>query len=305
MGITRREFLIGMTTTFGGALTVGLSGCGGNGGESPGALAQSTRLTVGTQQFEFGSTGSVFLLERENHDVVALNANGTQRFRIVGRPFTGAGDLNYPVALAQSDSGLIYVLSKGGSRVHVYQSNGQPSFVFGGFGNGPGQFSYPSDLVIDRAGNLFVTDSFNHRIDKFTADGGYVQSIGSFGLNGAGLNAPKGIDLDAFGLLHVTDSGNFRVSVFQTTGQYLYSYGSRGSGPGQFKSLIALAIAPTGIVYVADAVAGKILMFDNAGRYLAQISPQMADGTPALPVALAYSPSDTLMVKGLPGRSGS
>ena len=76
-------------------------------------------------------------------------------------------EVDFPVSLAVSPYGTIFVLDRPQNRVLTYDENGQFQYSFLGSGQSPGKVYFPRQLRFDPWGNLCVVDEGNGRVEIF------------------------------------------------------------------------------------------------------------------------------------------
>ncbi len=82
----------------------------------------------------------------------------------IGRFGAKPGTLNFPVAVAVSDEGIIAVLDQGRFCVVCYSADGRVLGEFGGKGQSPGWFINPSLLAVTAVDRVVVGQIFQNRI---------------------------------------------------------------------------------------------------------------------------------------------
>jgi DNA-binding beta-propeller fold protein YncE len=78
----------------------------------------------------------------------------------------GESVVNKPY-LAVDAQGRVYTTDPEGSRVLVFDSEGELLAVWGKYGTDDASFDLPTGIALDEEGNVYVSDSNNHRILKF------------------------------------------------------------------------------------------------------------------------------------------
>lgn len=197
---------------------------------SPGALAHDAR-------------GTRFEVLANAHRLVITDATRSVE---VGRLGAGAGELNYPCAVAVH-RGLAYVVECGNHRVQVFDAAGTPVAMLG-----VGALFYPKGIAVS-GDELLVADSRNARVVGFTPDGVMTRRYGE-----GVLSAPLGIVAVRGGML-VADPGLRKVVELDRTGQLV-----RELGAGL---VLPYGVAFDGTrVYVADAASSTLTVLDRKGR---------------------------------------
>jgi hypothetical protein len=152
-----------------------------------------------------------------------------------GRPKEGGRAIDEPLvdprAVAEDESGNIYVLERGGNAMRVVRPDGTIRTVVNDSGrkgqNGLGgaasecEMNGPKHIVIGREGSVLIADAENHRILRYRPDQADVVLIagtgvaGSDGLDGppdkARLHRPHGVYETSDGTIYLTDSYNDRI----------------------------------------------------------------------------------------------
>jgi tripartite motif-containing protein 71 len=156
---------------------------------------------------------------------------------VSGSSGTGAGQFDYPEAIAVDGTG-VYVVDYGNQRIQKLDSSGafvtmwgwgvadgtgalqtcSSSCQTGIQGSGDGQFNDPFGVVAT-GGSVWVADSYNHRLQRFSQSGSHQLTVGSV-------------------------------------------------GPGEFESPADVAVAPSGDLYVADMYGHDVQRLDASGNPL-------------------------------------
>jgi len=201
----------------------------------------------------FDAAGNLFVADYINHRVLGYRTPmTTDRVAdiVIGQPDfnsnaqnnggVSATSLNYPVGVAVTATGDLYVADAGNARVIRFDDPlatdkvadfvlGQPDFVSGQQNNGgigAASIGIPSAVAVDRGGNVWVVDHYNCRVLEYdnprsTNDRIADRVIGqpSFttgspnngGLSVRSLAYPYDIAIDQFANVWVADSLNNRV----------------------------------------------------------------------------------------------
>jgi len=88
--------------------------------------------------------------------------------RSFGRKGDSTGELAFPVAAEETDSGMVIVLDKNRYMVCCYGPDGRFVGEFGGKGISPGWFFFPSLLALDGSGQVYIGQIFNNRVQVCT-----------------------------------------------------------------------------------------------------------------------------------------
>ncbi|MBI1853342.1 MAG: NHL repeat-containing protein [Planctomycetes bacterium] len=163
------------------------------------------------------SAGNVWLVDERNSILIAVSSK-LEFVRAIG----DASSLPHPTDVAWSRAGdLAFVVDATRRCVQAFDSNGKPSFAFGG------DLVEPFGIVAGRDGFVYVTDAGADRVLKFDERGQLVTMWGREGMGAGEFFKPKGIDQDEKGRIVVIDSGNHRGQVFGADGKFIDAFGSR------------------------------------------------------------------------------
>lgn len=197
-----------------------------------------------------GPDGRLYVADTHQYRILVYEPDGTL-VRQWGREGRAPGEFIYPVGVALSPEGDLYVAEYGGNdRIQVFTTEGEFLRQFGSYGEAPGQFRRPQDLAIvgDR---VFVLDSVNHHVDVFTKEGAYVSSWGAPGREPGQFSYPYGIAVLPGGDLLIVEYGNHRVQRFRPDGTFVKSVGTVGGAAGQLYAPWDVAVAGDAVI-VAD-----------------------------------------------------
>lgn len=168
-----------------------------------------------------GDGQTVYVVDRGNvdqddHKVVALAPDGTERFRI-GPRGSGPGQFNIPLAAAVAADGTLYVVDSGNFRVQAFNAKGEFKFQFGGAGVGIGQFSRPRAISLDRDGNIYVADGGFNNVQIFNSAGQLLMPLGRLSRDPAPGHFAliAGIAIDETRRLYVVDHYFKKIEVFR------------------------------------------------------------------------------------------
>jgi hypothetical protein len=220
-------------------------------------------------------SGALWILDRGNNRVLeylppfrvgeaASLVLGQSTFS-TGTPGASSAELNYPIDLAVSSNGTVWVADAANNRVIAFV----PPFTDG----------MDAKIVLGQA-------SFSTTASSTTANG---------------LSFPNGLAFNPSGYLFVADSGNNRVLAYPpplvsgesatvVLGQSAFDTSMGGASATNFSSPIGLAFGPTGELFVGDAGNARIVGFvppfhdgEAASLYLGQTGPGgQATGTTAV-----------------------
>ena len=178
------------------------------------------------------SNNNLFVADTYNHRIRKIASDGSvthfagsgiANFSDNSNPLTA--QFNYPIGIAISSNGTIYVADTYNHRIRQITSAGIVTTIAGnglpGLLDGTGintQFNYPMGIAVDSENNIIIADSGNHSIRQITS-AGIVTTIA--GTNIAGLldgtnrsarfNTPNGITIDSSNNIYITDSYNHSI----------------------------------------------------------------------------------------------
>lgn len=164
---------------------------------------------------------TVYVVDRgdvanQDHKVVALARDGTERFRL-GPRGREPGQFNIPLAAATDGAGALYVVDFGNFRIQKFDSTGKFLFTFGSSGAELGRFARPRAIALDGEGNIYVSDGGFGNVQIFDPQGQLLMPLGRL----SGEPAPghfqliAGIAVDETGRLYVVDHYANKVEVFK------------------------------------------------------------------------------------------
>jgi sugar lactone lactonase YvrE len=238
-----------------------------------------------------GPDGSLFIADRDNHQLRRMSSDGTAVFVVAGTGAQGTTDgpagsatFDQPIALAVDAKGTVYIVEVGSRRIRRFTlANGVQTLAGSqtqGSKDGIGAaatFERPVALAIESSGNLLVSDAGGYRIRRVTPQGlvstvaGGVQGYKDGPVAQAQFSSPAGLAVAPNGDVYVLDPGNVRVrrihnGVVETVA---------GSTPGyqDGKGADVKFLAPTGLAWT---VSGFGVVTDMVQHRLRAVWP---DGT--------------------------
>ena len=168
-----------------------------------------------------GDGGTVYVVDRGNvesddHKVVALARDGTERF-VLGPRGSGPGQFNIPLAAATARDGTIFVADSGNFRIQAFSPKGDFKFQFGGLGTSIGNFSRPRAISLDAEGNIYVGDGGFNNVQIFNPAGELLMPLGRLSRDpGPGNFALlAGIAVDETRRLYVLDHFHRKIEVYR------------------------------------------------------------------------------------------
>ena len=197
-----------------------------------------------------------------------FRALGVGYYAKIGSRGTGDGQFTFPNGVAVADSGNVYVLDGGNTRVEKFSSAGAYVAKWGTAGSGESQFNNPSGIAVDSSENVYVVEMNGHRVQKFTSAGVFVAQWGTRGVGNGEFSYPSDIAIDSEDNVYVVDTDNGRIQKFTSTGTYVLQWGTNGYENGQFNSPQGISVGPTDRVYVADRYNHRIQVFNSTGEFI-------------------------------------
>ena len=150
-----------------------------------------------------------------DHHVIEVYKLAGEHVRTIGKKGTGPGELYFPVYLALSPAGEIYVGDVMNFRIQIFDSEGKLRGSFGEAGDTYGKFGRIKGLAFDAFGNLHVADGeyglvqiLNARHEPLMYYGGRAAALEFFDM-------PTGIAVDSKNNLYVANFYIGRVNQYQ------------------------------------------------------------------------------------------
>ena len=159
----------------------------------------------------------VYVTDTAGHRVLAYRLRGGRAEPLFN--FGGRGDapgrFNYPVDLAVSKDGQLYVNDSLNFRVQVFDAQGKALRSLGRPGDSSGSFQRSKGVALDSDGNLYVVDALFDTVQIFGPDTRFLLNFGRPGAEDGEFWLPSGLAIDGTDRLYVADSYNRRVQTFQ------------------------------------------------------------------------------------------
>jgi len=187
-----------------------------------------------------------------------------------GSTGTGDGQFNYPLGIAVTVDGYVYVADNSNYRIQKFDSSG--AFITKWYyGDTVEDWLIPLDVAVDGDGYVYVSDNLYSRIYKFDSFGNYVTKWGSQGTGDGQFSWAYGITADPFGYIYTAECGsNNRIQKFDSWGTFFTMWGTRGTEDGQFIAPDGVAADADGYVYVADSTNCRIQKFTSSGTFVSK-----------------------------------
>ncbi len=152
--------------------------------------------------------GLVYAVDPPRHQVVVLGLDGRE-VRRIGARGEGAGEFNYPTALARRPDGNLSIVDVLNFRVQVLSGDGQPLQSLGWAGDGEGGLGRPKGVAVDERGRTYVSDAQHDVVVVFGPKGTFELAVGP-----EGLAMPAGVATGE-GLLFVADTQHGRIQIYE------------------------------------------------------------------------------------------
>lgn len=190
-----------------------------------------------------------------------------QTQKITYIPSSRKTQLVFPVSVAVTGDGRIFVSDSGLNKVFIFDRNGR---FQGELKSKTGALTRPTGLALDESrSRLYVADTPVHNIHVYDLQGKHLFSFGSHGAGQGQFNYPTYLWADTHsGMLHVCDSGNFRVQLFDVNGKFQGNFGHNGDRPGYMARPRGVSTDSDGNVYIADGVIETVQIFSVKGQLL-------------------------------------
>ncbi|XP_013402938.1 tripartite motif-containing protein 2-like [Lingula anatina] len=177
--------------------------------------------------------------------------------------FTHAGEFKFdikldsPVDVAVSQTGHLYITSRGGKCVKVYSTRGQQVTTMG-----QGLLESPCGIKLNRqvySVNDYIVISYSHesRVSVLSPTGKQLYQYGTHGSGYGEMNCPQGVCIDSYGHIFIADSYNHRIVALNFRAYFMRYIATEEDG---LEFPVALAINPAGQLVVAE-LQGKVKTF--------------------------------------------
>ena len=201
--------------------------------------------------------GTIFVLDYSDGKIHVFDAE--RKFaKSFGQQGTEEGQLQYPMGIAITADGLLYVAHNNGVNVLTYDG----AFVRQ---IGCGTLKKSWDVTVHN-GEVFVADSGNHRVAVFNQDGKLIRTIGSQGTGPGQFSGPNAVAISPDGGLYVSDQTNHRIQVLTPQGVYIREFGK-----GQLSSQHKLLFSDDKHVLVADYSNHRVAVFNQDGALVSSL----------------------------------
>ena len=184
----------------------------------------------------------LYVVDSNSNVLKVYNASTGDLLSTIGGPGDGAGQFNFPVALAivkNAGGGKeLHVADQGHAKIQVFNLSGNFIRSYGEMlispNNWQGKFKRLQSIKVDALGRIHALDSYTHNVQILNAaNGQYIDSYGSFGNADVNLNVPLDILINNKSQVLLADAGKHRVSILNTL-TYAYTCAENGNCPNLY-----------------------------------------------------------------------
>jgi len=199
----------------------------------------------------FQETGSVWIADTFNDEIVKLASNGTQLLRIGGflRPSKIALDLN---------DRSVWVADKGNNRLVKFSELGEQLFTITGLDR-------PTNLAVQSNGNIWVTTMRDSgQVIEYAYNGAKLRQL-------YGFKEPQSVDVNALnGDIWIADTGNNRIVLLDANVPDDYDISDTGGATDAYDTKFSGYTNPGGLV--VDQATGNCWIADTGNHRVVRIS---------------------------------
>ena len=289
--------LVPYATTSGNIYTIAGTGASGYNGDN---IAAVSALLNNPQGIAADINGNVYIADNwscrvrkisQTGIISTVAGNGTSGFAGDGGAAISA-QLQQPQSVAVDNSGNLYIVTNGDSRIRKVNTSGIITTIAGvgtyGYSGDGGPataaaISWCTGIAVDVSGNIYIADGGNQRIRKISA-AGIITTIAGSGVQGepytyqatnARLNNPQGVAVDTSGNVYVTDGNQciWKVTasgvISNITHNGTASYGNDGDGGPAYKASVnypsGIVSDGSGNIYFSDLGNDRIREINTSG----------------------------------------
>ena len=199
--------------------------------------------------------------------------------------------INWPMSIAFSDDGDMFVTSFSDHCIHVYDSSGKKKNTIGSEGSGKLQFERPHG--IDISGEVvYVAEEGGHRIHKLTIAGEFVGTLGEFKPGLGQFYHPFDVKISPDGRVYIADDYTDSIQVFHPDGTISHVINGMSSGGGSFSGPGGIAFDLSGNVHVSGYYSDSVTVFTPSGQHVRQYNKSHTNS----PQGIAIDPSGYSLV---------
>lgn len=210
----------------------------------------------GAEGIGLGQDGNLLVANSRAFSACQLNLQENQLIEEYGTGVKGSGlnQLNYPVDIAESPDGRVYISDKGNHRIVIYKDK-KPYKVILNAGNQA--LRSPSSLsVLDN--RLYVMDEGSSLFHVFDLDGVYIKDLNPE----IHLDNPKAFEVRKDGIVVVANSGKNEVFAFDiTSGKSIVLVKGEVQG-AVVGNISGVSLNEKGRLAVSDSINDRVLIVD-------------------------------------------
>ena len=220
-----------------------------------------------------------------------LNAVAQRDYTELKDPIQTITGINWPMSIAFSDDGDMFVTSFSDHCIHVYDSSGKKKNTIGSEGSGKLQFEGPHG--IDISGEVvYVAEVGGHRIHKLTTAGEFVGTLGEFKPGLGQFYHPFDVKISPDGRVYIADDYTDSIQVFHPDGTIFHVINGMSSGGGSFSGPGGIAFDLSGNVHVSGYYSDSVTVFTPSGQFVRQYNKLHTNS----PQGIAIDPSGYSLV---------
>jgi sugar lactone lactonase YvrE len=239
-------------------------------------------------------SGNIYVADTGNDEIRKITAAGVVSTLagtagIAGSANTADGtpSFDYPIGIAASSSGVVYVADTGNHTIRKITAAGVVTTLAGTAGtNGSvddtgaaASFESPYGVAVDAGGTVYVADTGNSNIRQITS-GGVVTTLAGMGFDSAGdgtaasagFSSPNGLAVGPSGSLYIADTMNHTVRKLLVSTQNVSTYAGVTGVPGLANGGTHPAVFNTPMGAVLDG-SGNLVVADTGVSTLRKVTP--------------------------------
>ena len=129
----------------------------------------------------------VYMFNKRGRHIASLSDNN---FSVSDQTATTTTFFKQPRYICMTPDGSYVISDSANHCIKMFDSNGDFSRQFGGYGRLDGELRFPYGVACDSLGHVYVADHYNNRVSLFTAGGTFVQHVLT---SDEGVTRPKGL----------------------------------------------------------------------------------------------------------------
>ena len=206
--------------------------------------------------------------EYKEYCITIINTASKEKVKSFGKPGSGKVEFSYPVGVALSQNGDIFVADCGNHRIQVLTADGNFVAAVGSYGSGRLQFNYPYGIAVHPNKKIFVTEEGNNRVQVLNADLSFSHWLGMNGSKPREFGTPRGVCFDSNGMVYITSSASNRIHKFTPEGSLLAAIDNKGGG---LHAPWGLCVDSNDMLYVTERNTNTVCMFSTNGLFLGYV----------------------------------